>query len=161
MNWIKLPDGKYYTFAPDIQRFAEENGYKAPCEVDGTKHPGTDCNSKMRTVVKNAGLRRTFEITPESVIDIYVDDDNCNAKFLQWLIESRIVSDAYKKHKVIQLYSGEAVNAILSVMLKAEWVYNPVYDSKYIYSHTLVTESHNFELKKNKPIVSLFNKGGK
>ena len=156
MNWVKMPDGKYYTFAPYIQKFAEEHGYKAPCEADGTKHPGTDCNAKMRAVIKDAGLRRIFTITPESVIDVYIDNNGFNSKFLQWLIDEGIVSDAYKKHKVIQLYSREAVDAILSVMLNYTLRYIPSRDKNWKYEGTVVVEYHNFELKKNKPKASLF-----
>lgn len=160
MNWVQFPSGTLYTFAPNIQRFAEEQGYRAPCEADGTKHPGTDCNSKMRTVCKSAGMRRTFNIDEKAVIDIYVDKYEENAQFLDWLIRNNIVSSSYKKHKVIQLYSKNAVNAILSVMLNVPLEYDTSGDSIFPYSGAGYCSLHNFELKKNKPKASLFKKGG-
>lgn len=160
MNWIKFPDGHHYTFASDIQRFAEEQGYKAPREADGTRHPGTDCNAKMRTVMKDAGMRKAFGISPTSVVDVYIDQCESNTQFLQWLVDMNIVSDAYKKHKMIQLYSPYAVDAILSMMLKIQLHYVPSDDLVWNCPGPVFMEYHNFELKKNKPKASLFNKGG-
>lgn len=160
MNWVKLPSGNYYTFASDIQQFAEQQGYKVPCEADGTRHPGTDCNAKMRKAVKDAGMRKTFNLTAFSVVDVDISEEGNNAEFLQWLVNMGIVSDAFKKRNTIQLYSREAVDAILTVMLKLHLHYVPAGDSSWESPLPVFMECHNFELKKNKPKASLFNKGG-
>ena len=64
MRWINFPDGSKYTLAVDIQKFAEQHGYTVPCESDGTRHPGTDCNAKMRTILKDAGGQQVAEGVP-------------------------------------------------------------------------------------------------
>lgn len=159
MRWVKFPDGCMYTFASDIQNFAEREGYKAPREADGTRHPGTDCNAKMRTIFKSAGMRRTFNLTEQSVVDVRKADGGYNEAFVQWLVDKEIISDAYLKHPAIQLYSIEAVNALLSVMLNhfAEYVCD---DCDYLwYSPIFVSKiSHNFEKKRNRPKASLFKR---
>lgn len=158
LRWIEFPDGRKYTFAVDIQKLAEKHGYKVPCESDGTRHPGTDCNRKMRKVVKDIGLRRTFGINDGSVVDVRTDESEANAAFVRWLINQGFVSDSYLKGKAIQLYRLEAVNALLSVMLKAETEYAILDDYVWEVPMMVTKRSHNFEMKQNRPIVSLFNK---
>ena len=158
MRWINFPDGSEYTLAVDIQKLAEQHGYTVPCEADGTRHPGTDCNAKMRTIVKDAGLRRSFCITDQSVVDVRIEDSHTNAAFIQWIVDESIISDSYLKIGVIQLYSEHAVNALLSVMLKTQVSYTPI-DDEVLECGMLVTKrSHNFEKKKNRPKASLFKK---
>lgn len=159
MRWIKFPDGNYYTLAVDIQKFAEANGYTVPCEADGTRHPGTDCNAKMRTIVKDAGLRRTFGVTEQSVVDVKRRDAGTDFDLIQWLVDGELVSASYLRIGVIQLYSHEAVNALLSIMLKRHVEYDIDDDDDVWYCGYGVTRrSHNFEKLKNKPKVSLFRK---
>lgn len=159
MRWINFPDGSSYTFAVDIQKFAEKNGYVVPCEQDGTRHPGTDCNQKMRTVYKDAGMRRTFKVTEQSVVVVTVEDSVTNGCFLEWLVENGLVHPYYLGRGAIQLYTIEAVNALLSVMLKTHVEYQQDDEDEVWESALLVTKrSHNLEKKKNKPIVSLFKK---
>lgn len=158
MRWIKFPDGSQYTLAVDIQKLAEQHGYTVPCESDGTRHPGSDCNAKMRTVVKDTGLRRTFHITDQSVVDVRVADTNANREFMLWLSDNGIVSHSYLKLGHIQLYTEEAVNALISVMLKTQIEYD-IEDDQFWHCPMLVTKrSHNFEKRKNKPKASLFKK---
>ena len=158
MRWIKFPDGSEYTLAVDIQKTAEEHGYFVPCEADGTRHPGTDCNDKMRTIIKDAGLRRSFGIAEYSVVDVRAEDSFTNAAFLRWLVDAGITTSYYLKLGVVQLYTENAVNALLSVMLKTEVKYTPT-DDEIIECGALLTKKiHNFEKKKNKPKASLFNK---
>lgn len=158
MRWIKFPDGSNYTLAVDIQKLAEQNGYTVPCEADGTRHPGTDCNAKMRTVIKDTGLRRTFRITDQSVVDIRVEDGPVSTAFIRWLVDNDIVSDSYLKIGTIQLYAEEAVNALISVMLKTQIEYDIEDDEIWECGMLVTKRSHNFEKKKNKPKVSLFKK---
>lgn len=158
MRWINFPDGSEYTLAVDIQKLAEQYGYNVPCELDGTRHPGTDCNAKMRTIVKDAGLRRSFSITDQSVVDVRMDDNIVNTAFIRWLVDEGVISETYLRIGVIQLYSEHAVNALLSVMLNTQVSYTPK-DDDVIECGMLVTKrSHNFEKKKNRPKASLFNK---
>ena len=158
MRWIKFPDGSTYTFAVDIQKLAENIGYRVPCEADGTRHPGTDCNSKMRTIMKDAGLRRNFRVTEQSVVDVRVEDTPVNVAFIRWLVDNGIVNDSYLKIGTIQLYEGEAVNALVSVMVKTEVEYDSTDDEVYQCPILVTKRSHNFEKKKNRPKASLFNK---
>ena len=159
MIWIKFPDGSRYTLAADIQKFAERNGYTVPCEVDGTRHPGTDCNQKMRTVVKDAGLRSTFRINDQSVVDIRAKDGFLNRLFIENLVHDGIVSSAYLRMGMIQLYSIESVNAILSVMLNRHVEYQlDVDDLEWESSYLPVKRAHNFGKLKHKPKASLFKK---
>lgn len=158
MRWVKFPDGGEYTFAADIQDTAEKYGYTVPCEADGTRHPGTDCNAKMRTVIKDIGLRRTFGVTDVSVVDVRMHDSVHNEVFMKWLVDNGLVSDSYLKIGVIQLYSKSAVDALLSVMLKAESRYEPKGDRTHRVPFMVTKRSHNFEKKKNKPKASLFKK---
>lgn len=158
MRWINFADGSEYTLAVDIQKLAENYGYVVPCEADGTRHPGSDCNAKMRAVIKDAGLRRSFCITDQSVVDVRVGDSVANSAFIRWMVDEGIINDSYLKIGVIQLYSEHAVNALLSVMLKAQVSYTPK-DDEVIECALLVTKrSHNFEKKQNKPKASLFKK---
>ena len=159
MRWVNFPDGSSYTFAVDIQKFAERNGYTAPCEADGTRHPGTDCNQKMRAVVKDAGMRRTFKISDQSVVDVQMGDSPSNSAFVRWLVDNGIVNDSYLRIGVIQLYTEDAVNALLSVMLKTHVEYEPDHSDEEWDCGILVTKrAHNFEKRKNKPKASLFRK---
>lgn len=158
MRWIQFPDGSKYTFAVDIQKFAEEYGYTVPCEANGNRHPGTDCNAKMRTVFKDSGLRRTFRVTEQSVVDVRLSDSPVTVSFSDWIIKGGLVSEAYRKVGVIQLYTLEAVNALLSVMLKSEVWYVPDNDDVYKCPVQVTKLRHNFEKKRNRPKVSLFNK---
>ena len=159
MRWITFPDGSSYTFAVDIQKFAEANGYVVPCEADGTRHPGTDCNQKMRSIFKDAGMRRTFKITELSVVDIQAEDSLANAAFLQELVDAGIVSNFYLKRGVIQLYTRQAVNALLSVMLNSHVEYTlDETDIEWPWSLMVVKRRHGLEKSKNKPKVSLFKK---
>lgn len=154
MRWIKFPDGSTYTLAVDIQKLAERHGYVVPCEADGSRHPGTDCNAKMRNIVKNVSLRHTFHIKPQSVVDIRVDDGN--ADFLNWLANEGIASSSYLRVGVIQLYTEDAVNALISVMLKTQIEYDIAEDKVWECPIPVLKRSHNFEQKKNKPKASLF-----
>lgn len=159
MRWIKFPDGSEYTLAVDIQKLAEQNGYTVPCEADGTRHPGTDCNAKMRTIFKDAGLRRTFQINEQSVVDVRVEDSRSNDAFIRWLVGQDILSYYYIRLGVVQLYTKEAVNALLSTMLKTYVSYEADHADEVLECGILVTKrSHNFEKKKNRPKVSLFDK---
>ena len=159
MRWINFPDGSKYTLAVDIQKFAELNGYKVPCEQDGTRHPGTDCNQKMRIIFKDAGMRRTFKVTELSVVVISSDDTPFNGAFLRWLVEENIVGDYYLRKGAIQLYTKEAVNALLSVMLKTHVEYEQDEEDVEWNCPIFVTKrSQNLEKKKNKPKTSLFKK---
>lgn len=159
MKWIKFPDGTRYTFAVDIQKLAESHGYKVPCETDGTRHPGTDCNQKMRVVFKDAGMRRTFGIVEQSVVIIKAEDSPLNELFLKWLVENNIVSSYYVGRGAIQLYTEQAVNALLSAMLKTHVEYQQDEDDEEWNCSMLVTKrSHNLEKKMNKPKASLFKK---
>lgn len=159
MRWVRLPDGSSYTFAGDIQKFAELNGYVVPCEQDGTRHPGTDCNAKMRTIFKDAGMRRTFGITEHSVVEVRKRDDAFNSDFIRELVDEGIISDAYLKQPMIQLYTIEAVNALLSVMLKTHVEYKiDSTDETWSYSFFVTKRSHSLEKKKNRPKTSLFKK---
>lgn len=158
MRWIKFPDGTLYTLAVDIQKTAEQYGYEVPCEADGTRHPGTDCNAKMRTIIKDAGLRRSFGITEYSVVDVTAEDSFTNAAFLRWLVDTGVTTSYYLKLGVVQLYTQNAVNALLSVMLKTEVYYEPT-DYETIECGALLTKkTHNFEKKKYRPKASLFKK---
>lgn len=158
MRWVEFPDGSSYTFAVDIQKLAELHGYSVPCEADGTRHPGSDCNAKMRTVIKNAGLRRSFHITDQSVVDVRMDDGPTNVSFMKWLVEEGLASDSYLKLGSIQLYSESAVNALISVMLKTQVEYDIEDDQIWECPMMVTKRSHNFEKKKNKPKASLFKK---
>lgn len=159
MRWINFPDGSSYTFAVDIQKFAEANGYKVPCEPDGTRHPGTDCNQKMRAVFKDAGMRRTFGVTGQSVVDIRSQDSFMNSSFLDWLVDNDIVSAYYVGKGAIQLYTKEAVNALLSAMLKTHVEYElDNNDEEWNCSILVMKRSHSLELKRNRPKASLFGK---
>lgn len=159
MRWINFPDGSKYTFAVDIQKFAEANGYKVPCEQDGTRHPGTDCNQKMRAIYKDAGMRRTFEIVETSVVVIKAEDSLINSCFLNWLADSKIVSDYYARKGEVQLYTIEAVNALLSSMLRlpVKYVIDDA-DQEWNFSMLANKRSHNLEKKMYKPKASLFKK---
>lgn len=159
MRWVKFSDGSRYTFAVDIQKFAEANGYDVPCEKDGTRHPGTDCNLKMRAVMKDAGMRHTFGITDSSVVEIMKDDSSANTVFMAWLVSHDLVSVSYGKRRVVHLYSKEAVDALLSVMLKNHVVYEPdENDKEWNCSIEVTKRSHSLEKAKYKPKASLFNK---
>lgn len=159
MRWINFPDGSKYTFAVDIQKFAELHGYAVPCEQDGTRHPGTDCNQKMRTVFKDLGMRRTFGVTEQSVVVIRAEDTPVNQAFLRWLVDHGIVSDYYLRKGAIQLYTEQAVNALLSAMLKTHVEYEQDGEDQEWDCSILVTKrSQNLEKKKNKPKASLFKK---
>lgn len=159
MRWIKFPDGTRYTFAVDIQKFAEKHGYKVPCESDGTRHPGTDCNQKMRTIYKDAGMRRTFGITEQSVVVVRAEDSLFNGAFLDWLVESGIIGPYYIGRGAIQLYTIQAVNALLSSMLETHVQYEPDNTDEEWNCSTVVTKrSQNLEKKKNKPKASLLKK---
>lgn len=158
MRWIKFPDGTLYTLAVDIQKTAEQYGYTVPCEADGTRHPGTDCNAKMRTIIKDAGLRRSFGVTEYSVVDVRAEDSFTNAAFLRWLVDAGVTTSYYLKLGVIQLYTENAVNALLSVMLQTEARYEPTDDETIECGALLTKRIHNFEKKKNRPKASLFNK---
>lgn len=158
MRWISFPDGGSYTFAVDIQKLAEQNGYSVPCEADGTRHPGTDCNAKMRTIMKDAGLRRTFHITDQSVVDVQMEDGFVNASFVRWLVDNGLISDSYLRIGTIQLYSEEAVNALISMMLKTQIEYDSADDEVWECAMLITKRSHNFEKRKNKPKASLFKK---
>lgn len=158
MRWINFVDGTVYTFASDIQNFAEANGYVVPCEPDGTRHPGTDCNAKMRTIVKDAGMRRTFGITEQSVVDIHTKETFDNQCFEQWLVDYGLVR-FYPSKQMVQLYSPSAVNALLSVMLKTHVEYEfDSTDEEWDCPYIVRKINHNFEKKKNRPKASLFNK---
>lgn len=159
MRWINFPDGSTYTFAVDIQKFAEMNGYTVPCEQDGTRHPGTDCNQKMRTIFKDAGMRRTFRVVEESVVAVRADDTPVNSSFIRWLVDNGLASDYYIRKGAIQLYTKEAVNALLSAMLKTHVEYELDEDDEEWNCPIFVTKrSQNLEKKKNKPKASLFKK---
>lgn len=158
MRWIEFPDGSRYTLAVDIQKLAEQNGYVVPCEADGTRHPGTDCNAKMRTVIKDAGLRRTFRINEQSVVDVRVEDTPVNFEFMRWLVDNGIINSSYLKIGTIQLYTEMAVNALISVMLKTQIEYDIEDDEIWECAMLITKRSHNFEKRKNKPKASLFNK---
>lgn len=159
MRWITFADGSSYTFAVDIQKFAESHGYKVPCEPDGTRHPGTDCNVKMRMVMKDAGMRRTFGITDNSVVEIMKDESDANKCFMLWLVAEELVSVSYGKRKVAHLYSMEAVNALLSVMLKTHVEYEmDSSDREWDCPIKVTKRSHSLEKGKYKPKASLFKK---
>ena len=159
MRWINFADGSSYTFAADIQKFAEANGYTVPCEQDGTRHPGTDCNQKMRTLYKDAGMRRTFGVTECSVVEVRAQDNFLNEQFIDELIHRGLISAAYARKGRIQMYTIEAVNALLSVMLKTHLEYrSDENDTHYDCSIPIVKRSHSLELKRNKPKASLFNR---
>lgn len=159
MRWINFPDGSSYTFAVDIQKFAEAHGYKVPCEPDGTRHPGTDCNQKMRAIYKDSGMRRTFGVTEQSVVDVREEDNFLNGCFLDWLVENNIMSAYYVGRGAIQLYTKEAVNALLSAMLKIHvWYEKDEEDEEWDCPILAVKRSHSLELKRNKPKASLFKK---
>ena len=159
MRWIKFADGSSYTFAADIQKFAENHGYTVPCEKDGTRHPGTDCNLKMRAVMKDAGMRHSFGITDSSVVEVIKEDSPCNVAFVEWLVSCGILNSSYAKKKGVHLYSKEAVEALLSVMLNTYVLYetdgdDQVWDCKI----PVDKKSHSLEKAKYKPKASLFKK---
>lgn len=160
MRWINFPDGSSYTLAADIQKFAELNGYVVPCEQDGTRHPGTDCNAKMRSIFKDAGMRRTFGVTEQSVVVVSAYENvGVNASFLRWAVDNGIVSSSHASKGAVQLYAKEAVNAILSTMLKTHVEYERDENDEDWYCPIFaIKRSHNLEKKKNKPRVSLFKK---
>lgn len=159
MRWINFPDGSRYTLAVDIQKFAERHGYVVPCEQDGTRHPGTDCNIKMRTVIKDAGMRHTFGITDNSVVEIMKDESEANKCFMLWLVAEDLVSVSYGKRRVVHLYSKEAVDALLSVMLKTHVVYVvDENDEEWNCPIGVTKRSHSLEKGKYKPKASLFKK---
>lgn len=158
MRWIEFADGSSYTFAADIQKSAEMHGYVVPCEQDGTRHPGTDCNQKLRSIFKDTGMRRTFKLTDKSVVIVKSDDLPVNKSFIEWLVDNGIVSSYYSGKGAINLYTMEAVNALLSVMLNTHVEYERDEDDEYIHCPIFPTKrSHNLEKKKNRPKVSLFN----
>ena len=159
MRWIEFTNGSRYTLAVDIQKLAEQNGYIVPCEADGTRHPGTDCNAKMRTILKDAGLRRSFGVHEGCVMDVVADETPVNTAFIRWLVDNGIVSDSYLKIGTIQLYTEEAVNALLSIMLKTYVSYEADKADQLWSCRMIVTKRfHNFEKKKNRPKASLFKK---
>ena len=159
MRWINFADGSSYTLAVDIQKFAERHGYVVPCEQDGTRHPGSDCNNKMRTIYKDAGMRRTFGVTEQSVVVIHADDSPANYVFLCWQADNGLGGDYYVRKRAIQLYTKEAVNALLSAMLKTHVEYTKdEADQEWDCPISVVKRSQNLEKKKNKPKASLFKK---
>ena len=159
MRWINFPDGSSYTFAVDIQKFAEKHGYVVPCEQDGTRHPGTDCNQKMRTIYKDAGMRRTFGVVEQSVVVVRAEDSIANFGFLCWQADNGLAGEYYVRKRAIQLYAKEAVNAILSVMLKTHVEYElDENDEEWDCPIMVTRRSHNLEKKRNKPKASLFKK---
>ena len=159
MRWVKFSDGTKYTFAVDIQKFAECNGYSVPCDKDGTRHPGTDCNAKMHTIMKDAGMRKTFHVNELSVVDVKMQDPPANSVFIDWLAGHGVVNGAHCRLRCVQLYSKEAVNALLSMMLKTHVEYH-LDGSDVVWNCPVLAtrKGHNFEKKRNKPKASLFNK---
>ena len=159
MRWIKFHDGSMYTFAADIQKLAEAHGYAVPCEQDGTRHPGTDCNQKMRAIFKDAGMRQTFGLNESSVVVIDVNNSPFNGSFLRWAVDENIISAYYLRKGAVQLYTEEAVSALLSVMLKHHVEYHPDDEDTVLSSPIFVVKkSQNLEKKRNRPKASLFNK---
>lgn len=159
MRWIEFAlKGTRYTLAADIQKEAEKHGYKVPCENDGTRHPGTDCNSKMRSIMKNAGLRAAFGIKADSVVDVFIREHS-NKVFAEWCVECGLIGASFNRHGTIQLYTPEAANALLSVMTKSHVYYEiDSNDSIFRYRHPVVLCDHSLEMAKNKPKASLFRK---
>lgn len=118
MRFIVFNDGVAYTLAADIQRSAEAYGYNVPCEPDGTRHPGTDCNNKARSIMNSRALRAEFSLKPDGsdVIEIYEDDSVENAECLQQLRERGFVPPNLR-HGNVQLYSIGMAEALLNVMV--------------------------------------------
>ena len=104
-------------------------------------------------------MRRTFGITEQSVVDIVADYSVFNTAFIRWLVDNGILNDSYLRIGAVQLYTKEAVNALLSIMLKTYVSYEVDHVDEDWECAILVTKrSHNFEKKKNRPKASLFNK---
>ena len=159
MKWVVFNGySSKYTFAADIQKCAESAGYAVPCEEDGTRHPGTDCNAKMRTIFKDPGMRKTFQVDDMAVIEVRADDTTFNRIWMEKMASRGVISDHLLRRGVVQLYSQGAVNALLSVMLKTHVTYEPDDTDEEWYGDAPIVRPHNLEKKRNKPKVSLFRR---
>lgn len=121
MRFIVFRDGIGYTFASDIQSYAEAHGYKVPCEPDGTRHPGTDCNNKARSIMNSRAMRAEFKLKPDGsdVVEIYEDDSVENAECVKYLQEHGFVPPNLR-HGNIQLYSIRMAEALVGVMVNRD-----------------------------------------
>lgn len=155
IQWFKFTDGTEYCLARDIIDYARSLGYHPPISSDERVHPGSICNRTMRTIIKDAGLRRKYKITVESVVQVrpeYSAGSNC---FMNYLVDEMGLSKSTIIKGHIDLYNRQAVEAILSSLMgehiRYEEKYNP-FDIKF----PVVKSPKSVEKMRLKPKASLF-----
>lgn len=155
ITFFEFLDGTRYCLARDIIDTAREHGYSPTISTDGRVHPGTICNKLMRRIIKDPGLRRKFNITPSSVIELRMYQEGGGDYFIQRLIREQYIVANMAARGIIDFYSKEAAEAILATLLNADKAEIPM---DTIYNVNYYVKKHDKSLEKGrlKPKASLF-----
>lgn len=155
IQWFKFMDGTEYCLARDIIDYARSLGYHPPISSDERVHPGSICNRTMRTIIKDAGLRRKYKITPDSIVQIRPEYSPGSRRFMQYLVEEMGLSQSTVSKGHIDLYNKNAVESILSSLMGEQIIYRESYNPFDI-RFPVVKSPKSVEKMRLKPKASLF-----
>lgn len=163
MRGIKLEGYGTFTFAPEIMNYCRKNGYDPYVDPERRIHPGTECNAKIYSLMKDPAAKRRFCLGPHDVIDISFGHRE-NEVFIDTLIEECFISAAYRSRPGVTLYSPKATSYLCAVMLDDP---DLIADSEHpvniqcalVYDGRVRAVSHKFEKKKYRRPAKLFEGG--
>lgn len=154
MKFVQCPNGAYTT-APEIYYYAVSKGFPATRDGFGRIHPGTVCNAKMRSILKDPTNRRVWRLTEWSVLDVPTSTER-GAALVEILVNTGLLSPYYKSQRTFQMYSYNAARALIAAMTGGEEIDEPV---EYLVCHvSVIGQCHEFEVRHKRPFVSLFKK---
>lgn len=116
MRFIQFPDGTKYTTAQEIYNYVKNTAHPDPFYHDkyGNVHVGTRCSQVIETLAKHEDSRMFFNLNSSDVLDVQIACANRPHRwFFTELLDSNFLSSAYRNQRRFQLYSLNAVYAIL------------------------------------------------
>lgn len=125
IRFIRFNDNSLLTFAPDIQNYATCRGYNPLIS------PWTDCDKRIRRIIKTPSLRAKYEIVPSSIVTFSLDEYGHNQYFFNWLEANKITRLTEINKRTIDMYTFKAAQAIISNMLKQDLDIEPIRESYY------------------------------
>lgn len=157
--FFRFKDGKEFTLASNVEKYAVSFGAKERIDANGTKHPGSVCNGHLKTILRSNANRRILNLKTDDYCSIDMNDSPDNSKFINWLIKRGYVTRAAIKNDRVDLYTKNAVRVICCYMLKdKDFEVNPEHIAYMDIAGVLQTSQKELQKVRLRPSNSLFKK---
>jgi len=117
ITFIGLPKLGMFTFAREIENYANQYGASIRVDPKGGRHSGSVCNHCIELIVANPIVARNLGITRSDYVQVLNETLDDNRSFIYLLIAKGLINSCTLKHNKLDMYSRNAAQVIMSSML--------------------------------------------